>query len=287
MLVTILAIALAASGVLTEGEVQTVQTGFQFTEGPLWLPSGGLIFSDIPADAILRPDKSAFRQPSGRSNGLTLDTQGRLVAAEHENRRVSRTEADGKIVVVADRFEGKRFNSPNDVVVRSDGVIFFTDPPYGLQGGLEGPNAELNFAGVFAVMPTGAVKALVRDFVRPNGLALSADEKNLYVAECELGHIRAFDVAADGTLSNDRRLCDIPGPDGMKVDRQGNIWSSADDGIRVISPKGELLQTIAFPEQPANCGFGDADYKTLYVTARHGVYKIRTTVPGIIPGLKK
>lgn len=286
MLALIGTFALAAGASFTAGPVETVQTGFEFTEGPVWLPSGVLLFSDIPADCIYRADKTVFRKPSGQSNGLTLDPQGRLIAAEHQNRRVTRTEADGAIAVVAGRYQGKRFNSPNDVVVRSDGSVYFTDPPYGLEGGLKGPQAELDFAGVFLVTPKGEVKAVVRDFAMPNGLALSPDEKTLYVADCERGLIRAFDVAADGSLSKDRKLCDVPGPDGMKVDREGHIWTTG-GAIWVIGTKGEVLQKIDFPEVPANCAFGDADYKTLYVTARHGLYKIRTTVAGVAPGPRK
>lgn len=280
--VLIAACAIAQSPAeFTAGPVETVAEGFIFTEGPVWLPDGTLLFSDIPANKIFRGDKTVFRDPSGQSNGLTLDREGRLIAAEHLNRRVTRTEADGSVVVVADRFEGKRFNSPNDVVVRADGAIFFTDPPYGLPGGLGGPNAELDFSGVYAVLPGAAPKVLVKDFKKPNGLTLSPDEKILYVADTEGGHIRAFDLAEDGSVSNDRLFCELPGPDGIKTDTAGNIWATASDGVRVIAPDGALLQTIEFPQNPANCAFGGADGKTLYVTARRAVYKVATTVAGI------
>lgn len=286
-LLLVTSMMLCAPEALVEGEVEEVAKGFMFTEGPVWFPAaGGLIFSDIPADKIYHTDKRVFREPSGQSNGLTLDTEGRLIAAEHKNRRVSRTLPDGTIEVVADRFEGKRFNSPNDVVVRSDGMIFFTDPPYGLEGGLEGPNAELDFSGVYSVSTEGKVTVLVKDFQRPNGLAFSPDEKVLYIADTSGRHIRAFDVAEDGTLSGDRMFCDIPGPDGMKVDIRGNVWCTASDGVRVMDPDGALLTTVVFPENPANCAFGDDDAKTLYVTARTGLYKVRTTVPGIQVGPK-
>lgn len=284
MLATLIVAMIAgAGGPLVSGEVALVSEGFQFTEGPVWLPDGTLIFSDIPADRIYREDKTVFREPSGQSNGLTLDRAGRLIAAEHQNRRISRTEPDGTVTVVADRYEGKRFNSPNDVVVRSDGTIFFTDPPYGLDGGLGGPNADLDFSGVFAVSPKGEVRLLARDFIKPNGLAFSPDEKTLYIADTEGEHIRAFDVAADGTLSNGRVFCEIPHPDGMKVDAQGNVWSTAGDGVRAIGPAGILIETIKVPAVPSNCAFGDADYKTLFVTARQGVYKVRLTGTGIPP----
>ncbi len=275
---------------MTAGPVETVEEGFMFTEGPLWLPDGSLLFSDIPADRIYQikdGEKSVFREPSGQSNGLTLDNEGRLLAAEHQNRRVSRTEKDGSITVLADKFEGKRLNSPNDVVVRSDGTVFFTDPPYGLKGGLGGDDAELDFSGVYAIKTDKSVVALVKDFVRPNGLALSPDEKTLYVADTQEKRIRAFDLATDGTVSNDRLFYELPSPDGMKADTQGNVWCTANDGVHVISPKGEGIEVIAFPKHPANCAFGGPDYKTLYATCRQHVYKVPISVQGIAPGTKR
>ena len=277
---------LGASASFTTGEVETVATGFRFTEGPVWLSSGELLFSDIPADRIYRMDKSVFREPSGQSNGLTLNRQGQLIAAEHKNRRIARMEKSGAVTVLASRFEGKRLNSPNDVIIRSDGMLFFTDPPYGLEGGLEGADAELDFSGVYALSPKGKLTLLAKDFTRPNGLALSPDERTLYVADTKNAHIRAFQVNKRGLLSQDRILYKLPNPDGMKVDTKGNIWSTAKDGIHVISPQGKHLETIVFPEQPANCAFGDADGKTLYVTARKSVYKVRVNVEGIRPKRK-
>lgn len=268
---------------MVSGGVETVAEGYKFTEGPLWLANGTLIFSDIPADTIFKEGGEVFRNPSGQSNGLTLDREGRLIAAEHLNRRVSRTGKDGTVTAIAETFEGKKFNSPNDVIVRSDGVIFFTDPPYGLPGGPNGPNAELSWSGVYAILKDGTVKMLKKDFDRPNGLALSPDESILYVADTSKGHIRAFDLGADAGVANDRVFCELPGPDGIKCDTAGNIWATAGDGVRVIDPAGSLLETIEFPKQPANCGFGGADGKTLYVTARQAVYKIGTTVAGIHP----
>ena len=265
---------------LTSGPIETVAEGFKFTEGPVWLPGGPLIFSDIPADTIYKADKTVYRQPSGKSNGLTLDTEGRLVACEHWNRRVSRTEKDGTVVTLADNYNGSKLNSPNDVIVRSDGMIFFTDPPYGL----EGREQELEFHGVYAIPPSGGLVLVVDDFVKPNGLALSPDEQVLYVADTERGHIRAFDLAPDGSVSNDRVFCELPRPDGMKLDVTGNVWSTAQDGMRVFNPAGEHLQTIVFPQAPANCAFGDEDGKALYVTARTGVYKVRCAVEGIMAG---
>jgi len=280
----LLAVLFNAEAPLTVGEIETVGKGFMFTEGPVCLPDGKVLFSDIPADTIFDTERNVFRNPSGQSNGLTLDNENRLIAAEHANRRVSRTEADGSVTVLADNIEGKKFNSPNDVLVRKDGVLFFTDPPYGLRGGLEGDLAELDYSGVYAILEPGNVQVLAKDFKKPNGLALSPDEKILYVADTEGGHIRAFDLAADATLSNGRVFCEVPGPDGIKVDSEGNVWATAGDGVRVIRPDGTLIETIVFPGAPANCAFGGADGKTLYVTARTGVYKVGVSVAGILPG---
>lgn len=264
---------------LVTGPVETIAEGFQFTEGPVWLPSGILLFSDIPADTIYRADKTVFRKPSGKSNGLTLDGEGRLIACEHWNRRVTRADKDGGITVVADRYDGKKLNSPNDVVVRSDGTVFFTDPPYGL----EGRQAELAFRGVYAVSPDGRIRLLTDEFKTPNGLAFSPDEKTLYIGDSGEGFVRAYDVAKDGTLTNGRLFCRIPVPDGMKVDNRGRLWCTAEDGVRVFDPTGEHVGTVAFPQPPANCAFGDEDGKTLYVTARTGVYKVRCAVEGLRP----
>lgn len=282
----ILALALSAFGAensLVSGPVETVRGGHQFTEGPLYLPGGPLLFSDIPADTIFRANGTLFRMPSGQSNGLTLDREGRLIACEHKNRRVTRTEQDGAVTVLAERYQGKRLNSPNDAIVRSDGVLYFTDPPYGLSGGLKDPEAELGFCGVYKIDVAGKLSLLVDDFVTPNGLALSPDEKTLYIADTQNKHVRAFDVVPDGTVSNSRIFCELPGPDGMKIDRDGRIWCTASDGVRVYDASGKLLETVAFPEVPSNCAFGDEDGHTLYVTARKGVYKVRTVSEGIRP----
>ncbi len=274
---------LAVAGAAEEfvaGPVEKVGDGFQFTEGPLWLPGQGLIFSDIPADTIYRADKTVFRKPSSKSNGLTLDPEGRLIVCEQESRRVTRTEKDGSVTVLADQYLGRKFNSPNDVCVRSDGMVFFSDPPYGL----EGREAELPFSGVYAIAPDGKITLLSVYFKHPNGVALSPDEKTLYITDSGASFIQAFDVAKDGSLSNTRLFCKDLGPDGLKVDGRGNVWASARDGIRVYRPDGSLAATISFPEQPANCAFGDDDSKTLYVTARHGVYKVRCAIAGLRPG---
>ncbi|MBC7255708.1 MAG: SMP-30/gluconolactonase/LRE family protein [Chloroflexi bacterium] len=263
-----------------------VATGFQFTEGPVWHPEGYLLFSDIPASIIyqLWPGQPArpWRTPSGHSNGLTFDRQGRLIACEHGNRRVSRTEADGRIIALADRYQGRRLNSPNDVVVRSDGIIYFTDPPYGIQPG----ERELDWNGVYRILPDGTLELLVDDFDRPNGLAFSPDESVLYIDDSPRRHIRAFDVAPDGTLRNGRLFADMasdqPGsPDGMKVDIEGNIYCTGPGGLWVFRPSGECVGVIAGPQLPANVAFGGPDRRTLYITARTSVYTLRTKIPGL------
>ncbi|MEI6607140.1 MAG: SMP-30/gluconolactonase/LRE family protein [Verrucomicrobiota bacterium] len=265
--------------------IEKVGGDFQFTEGPLWIAANNaLIFSDIPANRIVRLQDgkfSTFRSPSNQSNGLTLDKQGRLIACEHGTRRVTRSEADGSISVLADRYQGKRLNSPNDVVVASDGAIFFTDPPYGVKEA----DRELDFQGVYRISPDGkSLTLLVKDFIKPNGLALTPDEKILYVNDTEGGHIRAFDVAADGSLANGRVFAKVPGADGMKVDCEGNVYCTSSTGVMVFNSMGNHLGTFSAAEQPANCAFGDPDWKTLYMTCRNGLYRVRLTVPGVKVG---
>lgn len=276
--------AASAQDSFLDGEVEELATGFQFTEGPVWHKDGMLLFSDIPARTIysIQPDgdgRSAWRDSSGKSNGLTIDTQGRLLACEHWNRRVSRTETDGTITTIAERWQGKRFNSPNDLVVRSDGMIFFTDPDWGL----EGRAREIDFNGVYRVMPGEEPVLLVDDFVKPNGIALSPDESTLYVADDTRNEIRAFDVSESGDVSNSRRLTRVSNPDGIKVDAEGRIWTTSSLGVVVYAPDGSRLEVISVPEQPANCGFGDDDMQALYITARNSVYKVRLNVKGLDP----
>jgi gluconolactonase len=272
------------------GDPERLATGFQFTEGPLWLPGGPLIFSDIPADRIYRwtPRDGAqvWREPSGQSNGLTLDRQGRLLACEHGKRRVSRTEADGTVVPLVERYRGKRLNSPNDIVVRRDGVVYFTDPPYGI----EPQQQEQLVNGVYALRPDGQLLLVADDFVRPNGLAFSPDESVLYIDDSGQRHVRAFDVRPDGTLDNSRLLADMdhpqPGsPDGMKVDEQGHLYVAGATGLWVFEPDGTRLGVIVFPERPANLAWGDQDRRTLYVTARTSLYRVRTRVAGVAVGV--
>jgi sugar lactone lactonase YvrE len=276
------------AAIVGDAAVEKVAGGFQFTEGPVWVTDGYLLFSDIPADTIYewRPGSASaevFRRPSGHSNGLTLDRQGRLLACEHD-RRVSRTNVDGSVVALAERYQGRRLNSPNDIVSKSDGSIYFTDPPYGLPRQEEGK--ELDFNGVYRLSPDGVLTLLDDSFERPNGLAFSPDERVLYVDDSNKGHIRAFDVQADGTLANGRVFAELvnPGaegvPDGMKVDVRGNVFCTGAGGIWVLDPAGERLGVIEVPEVPANLAWGDTDLKTLYITARTGLYRIRVRTGG-------
>ena len=259
-------------------KVENVSTGHTFTEGPVWTSRGTLLFSDIPGNKIweVGDETTVFRTPSGNSNGLTFDREGRLIACEHSNRRVSRTESDGTITVLADRFEGKRLNSPNDAVVKSDGSIYFTDPPYGISH----EQQELDFQGVYRIDPEGKLELLVKDFVRPNGLCFSPDEKLLYIADSSnLRHVRVFNVAEDGTLSGGEVFARITSdkgvPDGMKVDPGGRLYVAGPGGVWIFDTDGKHVETIETPETPANLAWGGRDGKTLYVTAVTSVYKVR------------
>ena len=228
-----------------------------------------------------------FRVPSGKSNGLTYDKQGRLVTCEHANRRVSRTAADGTVVTIASHYEGKRLNSPNDVVVKSDGSIYFSDPPYGLTAdyGIEGEQ-DLDFQGVYRLSPDGqTLTLLIDDFDRPNGLCFSPDESILYIDDTERMHVRAFDVQSDGTIANGRVFAEEEGegaaPDGMKIDVHGNVYLTGPGGIWVFDPSGEHLGIIQTPERSANLGWGGDDWSTLFITASTSIYRVQCKVAGI------
>jgi sugar lactone lactonase YvrE len=270
--------------------VTRIAGGLGFTEGPLWM-GDHLLFSDIPNSRTVRwrklpegPEVTTFRTPTGNANGLTLDRQGRLLACEHSGRRVSRIEPDGSVTTLADRYEGKRLNSPNDVIVRSDGTVYFTDPPYGLRNQSEG--RELPFNGVFCLTPGGDLRLLADDFERPNGLAFSPDEKTLYIADTYRHHLRRYSVSPDGGIAGgevfvELRAPEAGGPDGLKVDVEGDVWTTAAGGVWIVSPTGEKLGRIVYPELPANVAWGDADRQTLFATARTSVYQIRVKVPGM------
>jgi gluconolactonase len=298
-------------------KVEKVAGNFGFTEGPLWVRrDGSLLFSDLPNNAIMQWAQdgkvSVFRKPvfagpypegvQVGSNGLTLDLEGFLISAEHGNRRVARTEVvrnrepvyDGPVTVLADRYQGKRLNSPNDVITKRNGDIYFTDPP-GLyrnypEGAAGAPKQELEFNGLYRITAAGKLDLLARDIPFPNGLALSPDEKKLYVSNTrpEKKWI-VYDVKPDGMIANGKVFLDMtrePGdgvPDGMKVDEEGNLYATGPGGVLVVSPKGKHLGTIQLPEIPSNCAFGDADGQTLFITARTSVYRIRLKVPGRLP----
>ena len=276
----------------SEAPVEQIATGCQFTEGPLWhAVERFLLFSDIPANKMRRWDADAgmtvFRDPSGKSNGLTYDKGGHLIACEHANRRVSRTTADGQVLTIASHYEGKRLNSPNDVVVKSDGSIYFTDPPYGLSAayGVESEK-ELDFQGVYRLAPNGdTLTLLVDDFDRPNGLCFSPDESILYINDTERMHVRAFDVQPDGTIANDRVFGEEEGdtgkPDGMKADIHGNVYLTGPDGIWVFAPDGTHLGIILVPERAANLAWGGDDWKSLFITASTSVYRVECKVAGV------
>ena len=282
--------------------------GFEFTEGPVWVsageqPGGYLLFSDPNANRIYKyvPDGklSVFKTNSGYSgrditeygqpgsNGLALDPQGRLTINEHGNRRVTRMENGGRITVLADRYDGKRLNSPNDLVYRSDGTLFFTDPPFGLPKFQDDPRKELPYSGVFA-LHDGKLELVSADLKGPNGLALSPDEKYLYVGnwDPEKKIIMRYEVGPKGSLSNGKILFDMTSArgkdaiDGLKVDQQGNLYVSGPGGLWIISPEGKHLGTIITPVHPHNFAWGDADGKTLYMTARNKLYRMRLNIPG-------
>ena len=257
-----------------------LQGGFSFTEGTAWNAAGGyLLFTDIPNARIhkLVPPStfSVFREMSGKANGLSFDPMGRLVAAEHGNRRVSRTNADGTIVSLADQYMGKKLNSPNDAIVRSDGTLYFTDPTYGLEGRAQ----ELGFQGVFRISPTGALSLVDDKMTQPNGLALSPDEKTLYVGDSGSPVTHKWTVNTDGSVTGKTKFVDI-GSDGMGMDDAGNVYLTAGANVRVYKPDGTSWGNIVVPEAPANVAFGGADRKTLFIAARTSIYSVNLAIPG-------
>ncbi len=283
--------------------IERLAEGCRWSEGPVWFGDGRyLLWSDIPNNRILRWDEatgavSTFRQPSNNANGHTRDRQGRLVTCEHDARRVTRTEYDGSITVLADRFEGKSLNSPNDVVVKSDGSIWFTDPMFGILGYYEGHKAEQEVTpSVYRIDGrTGAVTMVADDIEGPNGLAFSPDESKLYVVASRANprKLVSFDVVADGTkLGNERDFIDAgPGtPDGFRVDMDGNLWCGWGmgdpelDGVRVFNPAGEPIGHIGLPERCANLCFGGRYRNRLFMAASHGLYSLYVNTQGALGG---
>jgi gluconolactonase len=284
--------------------IEKLAGGFQFTEGPLWLDGGRLWFSDVQGNVvrewtsngvveILRPGGyDGADAPAGAfigPNGMIAGKDGVVLLAQHGNRRIASVTADRKVTTFLDKFEGKRFNSPNDLVYKSDGSLYFTDPPYGLVGGDEDPKKELPYNGVFRYA-NGKVQLLTKELTRPNGIALSPDEKVLYVANSDEKRKiwMRYDVQPNGALTNGRVFADVTSdtseglPDGLKVDAKGNIYATGPGGIHIFSPEGKKLGMIKPTEVPANCNWGD-DGRSLYMTARTGLYRIKLSVDGKKP----
>lgn len=282
--------------VLGNAPVKQLATGFDWVEGPVWFGDANcLLFSDIPNNRIMRwtPDEgiSTYRAPSNYANGHTRDRQGRLISCEHGTRRVTRTEHDGSITVIADQFNGKPLNSPNDVVVRSDGSIWFSDPHYGIMTNYEGfKAAQENPCVVYRVHPdTGDIKAVVSDMKCPNGLGFSPDESLLYVADTgrmfsdDPQHMRVYPISTDGVVGTGKHFHTIaPGcSDGFRLDVDGNIWSSAADGVHCIAPDGTLLGKVLVPELVSNICFGGRAKHELYITATTSIYRVTLATQGI------
>ena len=271
----------------SHAQLELVADGFQFTEGPVW-KDGALFFSDIQGDKIYKwttdSGTTIFRAPSGRSNGLTLDLEGNIIIAGHSARHVARLENPDSITILASEYDGKKFNSPNDIVVKSDGSIWFTDPDFGLND--IGGTAELDFCGIFRISPSGRVQLLDNMFSLPNGICFSPDESLLYVAESDpsIRKIYVWDVVNDSTISNKRVFASVSYPnnwscylDGMKVDPDGRLYSCSVLGVLVFDITGKQIDKIEVPYSVTNCNWGDEDGKTLYITAGGAVYKIRKT----------
>ena len=275
-------VSFAQSTVPAGASLEKVAGGFQFLEGPVWKDSVGLLFSDMGASTIFNytPDGKIkiFLKPSDVSNGLTYDLQGRLILTQTGLRRVARLEPDGTQTLLASTYNEKKLNSPNDVAVKSDGSIFFTDPPFNIPSGQK---QELPFSGIFRISgTTGALQLLDSTLAFPNGICFSPDEKKLYVNDSQARIIYVWDVANDSTITNKKVFATMHAngyADGMKIDTKGNLFSAGPFGIWVFSPKGTVIDTIMVPGQTTNCNWGDADRKTLYITAGTGLYRIRLT----------
>lgn len=272
-------------------DVEQVATGFIFTEGPVWDPrTKSVIFSDMPGDIMRRWSEAngveTFRHPSNKANGNTWDLQGRLLSCEHGS-RVTRTEEDGSITAVATHYNGKELNSPNDLTVKSDGWIYFSDPTYGRMEGFGFPrDQDMDVQGVYRVSPDGSqIEQLADDFAQPNGITFSVDESKLFVNDTDRGHVRVFNIAPDGSVSGGEVWVDVTGegdgvPDGMKIDSEDNLYTTGPGGIHVFASDKTDLGIIEVPEHIANFTWGDDDLRTLYVTASTSLYRVRVNVPG-------
>ncbi len=274
-------------------QIEKIATGFDFIEGPVWHPyEKYLIFSDIIGNHLYRwsaaDGVTLFRKPSYMANGNTFDRAGRLLTCEHATSRVTRTEHNGSVTVLATHYDGKELNSPNDIAVKSDGSIYFTDPNSGRSAGYGIPRAQqLPFQGVYRLDPdTNSLALLVDDFSKPNGLCFSRDEKRLFVSDSAHQHIRVFDVRDDGTLANGRvwakaEATGIGVVDGMKIDRAENLYCTGPGGIHLYTARGDYLGIIYMPEHTTNLAWGDDDFRSLYITAATSLYRLRVKVPGL------
>jgi gluconolactonase len=290
----------------SDAKLEVIASGFAWSEGPVWIRDGAyLLFSDIPRNSVMKwkegESVSVYLKPSGYtgegsysaepgSNGLLVDKQGRLILCEHGDRRIARLGPAGRKLTLADRYDGHRFNSPNDGVFKSNGDLYFTDPAYGLPKQFDDPTREIDFCGVYRLTPAGVVTLMTRELARPNGIAFSPDEKTLYVSQSDPTRAiwMAFPVAADGTLGKGRVFADVtalvgklPGlPDGMKVDRDGNLWATGPGGLHIFAPDGTRLGRIDTGQRTSNCNWGD-DGSTLYITADSYLCRIRTKTKGL------
>jgi len=272
-------------------KLERVATGFGFTEGPMWDPSGFLYVSDETINKIFRVYPDGRKEAVialGDPDGNTFDRQHRLIDCASVLRAIIEVTPDGKYKILADRFEGKKFNSPNDVIVGPDGALYFTDPTLDL---VAGEKQEIPYQGVYRLDEKGTVRLLTKDLTQPNGLAFSPDGKRFYIDDSEQRNIRVYDVASDAALTNGRLFAEEPGgkddgvPDGIKIDKSGNLFVTGPKGIWVWDAAGHHLGTIAMPEQPANLTWGDSDYQTLYITATTSVYRLKMKVHGFLPYL--
>jgi gluconolactonase len=274
-----------------DAELVKLADGCIWAEGPVWIPAeSALVWSDVRSNREWRwtaaNGAAVFREPSNHANGHALDHDGNIISCEHSSNSVTRRAPDGTYTTLADTYEGGRFNSPNDVVVKSDGAIYFTDPPYGILSSAEGyqRDSEIGANYVYRLDPeSGDLSVAADQFDRPNGLTFSPDESILYIADTgEPRNIRTMDVAPDGSLSNLQFFAapDPPASDGLRVDQHGNVWTSAGDGVHVFSPNGQLIGRVKVPERTANCEFGGEDGTTLFITASTSLYSIETQVVG-------